>query len=106
MSRALRRRYGHAKVTPAQREALLKQAVFDWASGRAYIKKGRYWLRPVIVVAGMRTIGDRSDGRATVAPWNKVAHEEWGDSSDKLHDAANKMYPREMRGGLLDRGPA
>ena len=94
MSRVLLRRYGRAQK--ASRETLLHQALFDWRSGRAFIRKGRYWLRPLETVAGGKTVGW---GRPTLAPWNKVAIAEWGDS-DKLHEAAEAAYP-DLRGQRL-----
>lgn len=97
--RALRRRYGRAKLAPHERERLLRDALFDWASGRAFIRKGRYWLRPLEQVAGGTTVGW---GRAKLAPWNKIAIEEWGPSSEKLHDAAAVAYPGKHGQRLLN----
>jgi hypothetical protein len=93
MSRALRRRYGHAKITPEQRAALLQQALIDWRSGRAFVANGkghRYMLRPVSDSGGQWQI---VPGRAKTAPWNKVANEEWGPSTDGLYHAARAAYP-------------
>jgi hypothetical protein len=100
MSRALRHRYGRAKITPEQRERLLADALIDWRSGRAFVARGkghRYMLRPLAYVGGTRVIGY---GRATTAPWSKIANEEWGPDTRGLHSAAEAAYPG-MHGQLL-----
>jgi hypothetical protein len=81
MRRPLHRRYGRAK---SSREELLRDALRDWRSGRAFVSNNgkRYMLRA------------SSGGRAVTAPWNKVAREEWGASSEGLHRAAEAAYPR------------
>ena len=99
MRHTLRRRYGHAKLSPEERASLLRDALFDWASGRAFIRKGRYWLRPLEQVAGGTVVGW---GRSKIAPWSKIAIEEWGPSSDKLHDAAAVAYPGKHGQHLLN----
>lgn len=106
--RTLRRRYGHAKVTPEQRAALLRDALLDWRSGRAFVRQlGRndtdtgwrmkYMLHPLTTVAGMVIVGH---GRATTAPWSKVAIEEWGHTTDGLHKASHAAYP-DIKGQQL-----
>lgn len=69
---------------------LLEQAMRDWRSGRAFFRNGRYWIRPLGTVAGIRSI---VDGRARVAPWSKVAIQTWGDTRG-LHQASQAKYPR------------
>ena len=69
--------------------ALLQDALRDWRSGRAFFRKGRYWLRPIIEVAGGKTVGH---SRAKLAPWSKVALKVYGDTTG-LSVASHKEYP-------------
>lgn len=85
--------------TTASHASLLRDALFDWRSGRAFIRKGRYWLRPLEKVGGSLTVGW---GRATLAPWSRAALAEWGDS-DRLYDAAEAAYPGVRGQALLNR---
>lgn len=93
MSRVLRRRYAHAKGV--SREELLRRALRDWRSGRAYYKRGRYWLRSTVWLGGSPVT---LSARARVAPWSKAALAEWGSETDGLHLAARAKYPDEERG--------
>ena len=90
--RRLRSRYGHAAKT---KHELLRDAMRDWRSGRAYVANGkyhRYMLRPVVQDHGVWVLGQ---GRAVTAPWSKAANEEWGHDSEGLHKEARAAYPEE-----------
>lgn len=90
--RRLRHRYGHgAKKTKHQ---LLRDAMRDWRSGRAFFRKGRYWLRPLEKIDGHWRV---SYSRARVAPWSKEAIAEWKGSTEGLHIEARAAYPDEHR---------
>ena len=99
--RGLWQRYGHGRglLGGASKEALLAQALRDWRSGRAFWRNGRYWLRPLDRVAGQVVVGH---GRATVAPWSKVAIAEYGTETRGLHDEAHAAYPHVNPRSLLE----
>lgn len=73
---------------------LLAHALRDWRSGRAFVrgKAHTYWLKPIVMVAGVKAFGN---GRAKKAPWSDAANRAWGASSQEIHRLANLKYPRE-----------
>jgi hypothetical protein len=99
MVNRLRHRYGHvaAKVS---HEELLKDAMKDWLSGRAYLENGgrRFVLRPLINIGGILTIG--SKGRAS-APWSKAVLKEWGGETSQLHHLAHVIFGHRTKHELL-----
>lgn len=65
--------------------AAIEQAKRDWASGKAFVRNGNYYLKGTEVKPGHPVPANREPSR--IAPWNKAAKARFKDSM-ALHEAA------------------